>query len=279
MPSKPHKKANTIYYISRPIVIGRVNWIGFFTLYWREVMRFLKILGQTIIAPMVTVWLFLAIFTVAIGERGSFTLGGEVGLQLFLAPGLVIMASLQNAFANSSTSLVVGKVQGNIVDLIMPPLSPSEVCVATLLAGVTRGVVVATATIISLVVFGVLPAIAHWGVMVYFLVIASAIMTALGLIAGIWADKFDDLASISNFIVQPLVFLSGTFYSIDRLPAPFDTLALYNPVFYMIDGFRAGVIGVASVSVWFGGAVLMACLLVLAGCAHHLLTIGYKLKN
>ena len=263
--------------IARPIIIGRVNWIGFWTLYWREVMRFLKILGQTIIAPLVTVWLFLAIFTVAIGERAA--LGGELGLQVFLAPGLVMMTALQNAFANSSTSLIVGKVQGNIVDLIMPPLSAGEVFFAMLAAGVTRGIVVSIAIVISFIVAGILAAPADMLAVAYFLIVSSAIMTTAGLIAGVWSEKFDDLASITNFVVQPLVFLSGTFYSIDRLPPPFDSIAVYNPVFYMIDGFRYGMIGSASVSPMLGAVVLASVLLGLGWWAFHLLATGYKLKN
>ena len=267
--------------VIRPIVIGRINRIGFFTLYWREVMRFVKIIGQTVAAPVVTTWLFLTVFSLALQSQteARFGVGDAQDLVAFLAPGLVMMGVLQNAFANSSTSLVVSKVQGNIVDLLMPPLGSYEVFFAIVAAAMTRGVLVALVASMTLVLFDVrlIPLSPLLAVM--FLLLSTAIMGVLGLIAGIWAEKFDSLATISNFVVMPLVFLSGTFYTIDRLPESFRLLAWVNPVFYMIDGFRYAMMGLASASWLVGAGVLVATLLVLSAVALAMLRTGYRLKN
>lgn len=264
----------------RPIVIGRLNRIGFWTLYWREVMRFVKIIGQTIAAPVVTTWLFLTVFSLALQSQTGARVGVQTGLDLvgFLAPGLVMMGVLQNAFANSSTSLVVSKVQGNIVDLLMPPLGSYEVFFAVVAAAMTRGILVAMVASLTLVFFDVrlIPLSPLLAVM--FLLLSTAIMGVLGLIAGIWAEKFDSLATISNFVIMPLVFLSGTFYTIDRLPESFRLLAWVNPVFYMIDGFRYAMMGLASASVLVGAGVLVLTLLVLSAVAIAMLRTGYRLK-
>ena len=264
----------------RPIVIGRINRIGFFTLYWREVMRFVKIIGQTIAAPVVTTWLFLTVFSLALQSQIEARVQSGIAVDLvgFLAPGLVMMGVLQNAFANSSTSLVVSKVQGNIVDLLMPPLGSYEVFFAVVAAAMTRGALVAVVASATLVFFDVrlIPFSPLLAVM--FLLLSTAIMAVLGLIAGIWAEKFDSLATISNFVIMPLVFLSGTFYTIDRLPESFRVLAWVNPVFYMIDGFRYAMMGLASASLLVGAAVLVLTLLVLSAVALAMLRTGYRLK-
>ena len=262
--------------VIRPIVIGRINRIGFCTLYWREVMRFVKIIGQTVAAPVVTTWLFLTVFSLALGVRVQSGIG--VDLVGFLAPGLVMMGVLQNAFANSSTSLVVSKVQGNIVDLLMPPLGSYEVFFAIVAAAMTRGILVALVASMTLVFFDVRLIPLYPLLAVVFLLLSTAIMGVLGLIAGIWAEKFDSLATISNFVVMPLVFLSGTFYTIDRLPESFRLLAWVNPVFYMIDGFRYAMMGLASASWLVGAGVLVATLLVLSAVAIFMLRTGYRLK-
>lgn len=263
--------------LARPIVIGRINGIGLFTLYRREVMRFLKIFGQTIAAPVVTTWLFMTVFVVAIGDR--INPDDDTAFVIFLAPGLVMMTALQNAFASTSSSLVIGKMQGNIIDVIMPPLGPAEVFCAMTAAGITRGILVGVVTMATLVVFGIPILPEHALAAVWFLAISSAIMAVAGLITGLWADRFDSLAAVTNFMLQPLVFLSGTFYTIDRLPPPFETIALYNPVFYMIDGFRYAMVGTASVSPVMGATVLPLTLLLLGGCAFLMLKSGYKLKS
>jgi ABC-2 type transport system permease protein len=261
----------------RPIAIGRINRVGFITLYHREVMRFVKILGQTVGAPVVTTWLFLTVFAVAIGDRMQLSDG--VGLIAFLAPGLVMMAALQNAFANTSSSFVIGKVHGNIVDLIMPPLGPFELFFAMVAAGITRGIMVAVVAMATMLFFDVSIIPVHPLAAAVFLLLSTGIMAVIGLITGIWADKFDSLATITNFVIQPLVFLSGTFYTIDRLPEPFDMLAQYNPVFYMIDGFRYAMTGVASTSPLSGGLILSFTMLMLSLVGIALLKTGYKLKT
>jgi len=260
----------------RPIHIGRFNTIGFLTLYKREVARFMKIAGQTVAAPMTTAILFMAVFAVAVGDRIAET--GDMPYVVFLGPGLVMMAALQNAFANTSSSMVVGKVQGNIVDLIMPPLSPFELMCGMVAAGITRGLMVGMTTAIVLALFGS----SSWPVnpllALMFLAMGSCVMALAGLITGIWADKFDGLAAITNFVIQPMVFLSGTFYAIDQLPAPFDQWAQYNPVFHMIDGYRYAVIGQGSFSPIVSGMILLGIIVGLGVFCWRILSTGYKLK-
>lgn len=260
----------------RPIHIGRFNAIGFWTLYKREVARFMKIVGQTVAAPMTTAILFMAVFAVAIGDRIVET--GDMPYVVFLGPGLVMMAALQNAFANTSSSMVVGKVQGNIVDIIMPPLSPFEVMAAMVAAGVTRGIMVGVVTAAVLAALGSASWPQHPILAVFFLTMGSCVMALAGLIAGIWADKFDGLAAITNFVIQPMVFLSGTFYTIDQLPSPFDDWAHYNPVFHMIDGYRFAVIGEGAFSPLVSGMILLGIIIALGIFCWRILVSGYKLK-
>jgi ABC-2 type transport system permease protein len=261
----------------RPIFIGRVNIIGVATLYRREVQRFMTVALQTLVAPVITSVLFLLVFSVAIGNRGN--LAGDVDFMIFLVPGLVMMNVLQNAFANTSSSLVISKVQGNIIDLLMPPLGPGELLFGLATAGVTRGVCVGIVTAVTLVSLGghglpVYPLIA-----LAYLLLGSLALSFAGILAGIWANKFDEMAAITNFIVQPLTFLSGTFYSINRLPAPFDTIAALNPVFYAIDGFRYGIIGVADRPLLTGFLCLFAVNLGLGLICYRALSSGYRLKS
>ena len=263
--------------VLRPIRIGAFNAAGFAALYMRETSRFVKIIGQSIAAPAMTAVLFMTVFTVAIGDR----IGSAAGVDyiVFLGPGLVMMAALQNAFTNSSSAMISAKVQGNVSDYLTPPLGPLEVLLAITGAGVTRGVIVG---IVAAAVLGLLGSAgfpAHPPAALLFLVLGSALMALAGLLAGIWAEKFDGLATITNFIVQPLVFLSGSFYTIDRLPAPFDTLAAFNPVFHMIDGYRYGIIGVASFPPLVGLGVLSAAVLALGMACWLVLERGYKLKT
>ena len=261
----------------RPIFIGQINLIGVATLYRREVQRFMAIALQTLAAPVITSVLFLLVFSVAIGNRGN--LSGGVDFVVFLVPGLIMMNVLQNAFANTSSSLVISKVQGNIVDLLMPPLGPGELLFGLAMAGMTRGICVGIVTAVTLVSLGGhgLPAY-PWIVLAY-LLLGSLALSLAGILAGIWANKFDEMAAITNFIVQPLTFLSGTFYSINRLPAPFDTLAALNPVFYAIDGFRYGMIGVADRPLLTGFLCLCAVNLGLGLLCYRALSSGYRLKS
>lgn len=272
-------------YPVRPVQIGRVNWVGLWTLYVREVHRFAKIGMQTVGAPVITSLLFLMVFAVAIGERTqlSGSLAGDVNFVKFLVPGLVMMAVLQNAFANSSSSLVVSKVQGNIIDLLMPPLGPGELLFGLAAGGVSRGIAVGLAALVVLGPFADIgipeQPLSAFLTLITFLVLGSLSMSLAGILAGVWANKFDEMSAITNFIIQPLAFLSGTFYSVERLPAPFDTIATLNPVFYAIDGFRSGLIGVGDRPIMTGLIVLTAVNIVLGLLCYRVLASGYRLKS
>jgi ABC-2 type transport system permease protein len=263
--------------VRRPVHIGTMNWVGLGMLYQREVQRFMKIAMQSLAAPVITSMLFLMVFSVAIGERAKFA--GDIDFVTFLVPGLVMMNVLQNAFANTSSSLVVSKVQGNIVDLLMPPLGPGELLFGLAAAGVTRGFFVGIVTALVLVVLGSGALPPNPFIALGFLILGAFAMSFAGILAGIWANKFDELAAITNFVVQPLTFLSGTFYSVDRLPAPFDVIASLNPVFYTIDGFRYGMIGVADRPLVTGLICLLVVNVVLAVFCYKALHSGYRLKS
>ena len=256
--------------------LGLVNWLGLWTLTGKETRRFLKVYIQTVIAPVVTTLLFLAVFALATGNRGQSLVGG-VPYEQFLAPGLIMMAIAQNAFANTSSSLLIAKVQGNIVDLLMPPLTPLEQTVAIALGGVVRGLMVGIAVLAAMMVIIPLP-LASPGLILFHASAAALLLSLLGMIGGIWAEKFDHLAAVTNFIITPLSFLSGTFYSVERLPGAIRTLAKIDPFFYMIDGFRAGFIGHADGSLAVGVAVMIGGNLLLATVSYRMLKTGYKLK-
>jgi ABC-2 type transport system permease protein len=252
------------------------NWIGFRTLYEKEVRRFLNVYVQTTLAPCVTTLLFLAVFVLALGQQNKIVDG--VSLAEFLAPGLIIMSMAQNAFANNSSSIITQKMQGNIVDLLMPPLSAAEIAGAYALAGVTRGLVVGVASGIAVWLF-VPTALPHPFYALYHGVAGSLMLGAIGLLAGLWAEKFDQLATVTNFIVTPFAFLSGTFYSIHQLPGWLQQLAHFNPFFYMIDGFRYGFIDHADGALWLGLAAMAGTNLALWGLSWRLLARGYKVKS
>lgn len=254
---------------------GRFNWLGLWTLYLREVQRFVSVYTQTIVAPVATSILFMVVFTVAFGDRRGAMLG--VPFEVFLAPGVLMMAVIQNAFANTSSSVMIAKVQGNIVDTLMPPLSPGEMLTGYVLGGATRGLACALA--IGAVVFPAVGlGVAHVAWALYFIVSAGLMLSLMGLLAGIYSEKFDQMAAITNFVVTPLSFLSGTFYSIDRLPDAFAAASHANPFFYVIDGFRYGVLGVSDVGPWPGLAVTLAINAGLAWLAWRWLGSGYRLK-
>lgn len=254
---------------------GRVNWLGTFTLAEREVRRFLNVWSQTVMAPLINAGLLLMIFTIAIGPNRGDVMG--VPFMTFLAPGILTMTVIQNAFANTSSSLASAKVQGNIVDTLMPPLSAGELLVGYIAGAFARGALVAVVIALGSWLFlGVGMQNPVW--VVTFVLLGSVFMGGLGLIAGIYANKFDQLSAISNFIVTPLAFLSGTFYSIDALPAVMQTLCHINPFFYVIDGVRFGMIGVSDSSPWLGlVVVLIACAIVMTICWRWL-DRGYRLK-
>ena len=261
----------------RPVQIGRVNWIGLWTLYIREVQRFAKVGMQTVIAPVITSMLFLMVFTVAVGDRAQ--LAGDVSFIAFLVPGLAMMTVLQNAFANSSSSLVVSKVQGNIVDFLMPPIGPGELLVGLAAGGMTRGIAVGLFAVVVLGAFAGIGFPAAPLTAFAFLVLGSLAMALAGILAGVWSNKFDEMAAITNFLIQPLAFLSGTFYSVDRLPAPFDSIATYNPFFYAIDGFRFGLIGIGDRPVAIGLVGLLLVNGVLWFLCYRVLKSGWRLKG
>ncbi len=254
---------------------GRVNWLGLYTLAMREVMRFVSVWTQTLLAPLVTAGLFLVIFSIAIGPSRGDVLG--VSFTAFIAPGILTMTVIQNAFANTSSSIVISKVQGNIVDTLMPPLSPIELVLGYLAGGVVRGLAVAIAIGLGMLLVLGLP-VAHpiWALV--FVLLGSTMMGAVGIVAGVFANKFDQIAAITNFIVTPLAFLSGTFYSVSALPPVLYEITHVNPVFYLIDGVRFGVLGVSDGSPWLGLAVCSVTTLLLGLLAWWMFRTGYRLK-
>ncbi|MEM7171287.1 MAG: ABC transporter permease [Pseudomonadota bacterium] len=255
--------------------MGRLNGRGLWTLYLKEVRRFLNVFTQTLIAPVVTTLLFLAIFSLALG--GGDRQLGNVPFAVFLAPGLIMMAMVQNAFANTSSTLVISKVQGNIVDLLMPPLSAFEVTLGMAGGGLTRGLLVGLSVSFGMWLF--VPLQLHAPAFVLFhAVMATMMLSLLGMIGGIWAEKFDHIAAVTNFVITPFSFLSGTFYSIERLPSEWQLIAQFNPFFYMIDGFRYGFIGYADGSLAVGIAVMLLVNLILWWGAYRMLATGYRLK-
>ena len=261
--------------MSTPPAMGAVNWVGLGTLCLREVRRFTKVFIQTLLAPVVTTLLFLAIFALALG-RLSQVVGG-VPFMEFLAPGLIMMAIAQNSFANTSSSIVSSKMQGNIVDTLMAPLTAHELTLGYAFGGVARGLCVGTGVALAMSVF-VPVHIHHPGFIVFHAVAASLMLALVGLIGGIWADKYDQMSAVSNFVVTPLSFLSGTFYSIQRLPDTFQALAHLNPFFYMIDGFRYGFIGTSDSDPMTGVLVLATIDAVLWVWCYRMFATGYKLK-
>lgn len=253
-----------------------LNLIGLWTLYLKEVRRFMKVPAQTVAAPVITSLMFLAIFSLALGRAGRII--GDVPFLEFMAPGLVMMAVIQNAFANTSSSILIGKIQGNIVDVLMPPLRPSELLFSVVAGGVTRGLLVAL--VVALAMAPVVDMWPHDPFLILFHALAGSLMLALlGLLTGLWAEKFDQMATITNFVVTPLSFLSGTFYSIAQLPPVFQAIAHVNPFFYLIDGIRFGFTGQSDGGVLLGAVVVAAVNLGLWLLANHLIARGYRLKS
>lgn len=249
---------------------------GFLTLLYKELLRFLKVALQTVAAPIVTALLYLLIFSHVLAEHVQVYPG--VSYTAFLMPGLIMMSVLQNAFANASSSLIQSKITGNIVFILLPPLTYGEFFLAYLLASMIRGLLVGLGVGLVGLAFTDLP-LAQPVWIVVFALTASAMFGCIGIIAGIWADKFDHLASVQNFLIMPLTFLSGVFYSIHSLPPFWQTVSHWNPVFFMIDGFRHGFFGQSDVSPWKSLAVVLPCTLVLSLMTLLLLKRGYKLRH
>ncbi len=249
---------------------------GFYTLFHKEIIRFWKVVLQTVMAPVLTALLYLLIFSHVLEAHVQVYPG--VSYTAFLMPGLIMMSILQNAFANSSSSLIQSKQSGNIVFVLLPPLSHLEFFSAYLLAAIVRGLVVGMGVLLVGLCFTDL-GFAHPMWVLVFAVAASAAFGAIGIAAGVWADKYDHMAGVQNFIIMPLTFLSGVFYSIHSLPAFWQAISHYNPVFYMIDGFRYGFFGVADVDPWRSLAVVLPVALIVSGFALRLIQTGYKLRH
>lgn len=261
---------------AEPRVIKGINTIGLMTLINREIGRFLKVYTQTIVAPVVTMLMFYTVFMLAFGGLDRDVEG--VPFRHFLAPGLIMMMMAQNAFANTSSSLIISKVQGNIVDILMPPLSSAEIFWGILIGGVARGLVVGFVGVVTLYFVVDLP-INSFVPMIGFAVLGTMMMSALGMMGGIWADKFDHIAAFTNFVVTPLTFLSGTFYSLSVLPQIWQDLAHGNPFFYMIDGFRSGFIGHSDGNLLIGLGLLIGFNLVVCTLTFLMIKSGYKIKS
>jgi ABC-2 type transport system permease protein len=248
---------------------------GFFTLLYKELLRFWKVGFQTIFAPMVSTLLYLLIFFHVL--EAHVEVYPDVAYTTFLIPGLVMMAVIQNAFANSSSSMIQSKISGNIVFILLSPLSYRAVFFAYILASIARGLLVGLGVyLVTLIFFDIPLQLPGWALL--FVILGSAILGALGLIAGIWADKFDQLAAFQNFIILPLTFLSGVFYTIHSLPIGWQYLSHLNPFFYMIDGFRYGFFGVSDISPYVSLMVVAICLLAISALAIRMLKTGYKLR-
>ncbi|MBS0505399.1 MAG: ABC transporter permease [Proteobacteria bacterium] len=257
--------------------ITRVNWPGLRALYVKEVRRFFKVQLQTIWAPAITTMLFLVIFTVALGGSGRTVLGHPFAD--FIAPGLIMMGMLQNAFANASFSLLVGKIQGTIVDYLMPPLSNGELLAALTGASVTRAILVGLAVWGAMLLWpGVHVMPRHPWAILWFGILGALFLAFLGVMTSIWAEKFDHAAAVTNFVVAPLSLLSGTFYSVQAMAPVFRAISHANPFFYIISGFRYGFLGEADSPIWLGAAIVLALDIVMGAACYALLRSGWKIK-
>ncbi len=264
-----------VFSVPLPRTIGRVNWRGMWELYMKEVRRFWKVIVQTVAAPVITSLMFLLVMVFAFGRQGVMISGYHFAD--FLVPGLIIMTMIQNAFANTSSSILVAKVQGNIVDVLMTPLSAIELTTAWILGGATRGVIVGIACVIVMGFFAEIHVYNIW-LILFHGIAGSLFMSSAGVIGAIWAEKFDHMSAVTNFIVTPLTFLSGTFYTIDRLPEWAQVVAHFNPFFYNIDGFRHGFLGQEPSQPFLGVVVLTVLNIVLFAVTYVMIRRGYKLK-
>jgi ABC-2 type transport system permease protein len=250
--------------------------IGTWTLFKKEMLRFWRVVFQTVASPVITGILYLMIFSHVLGDRLEVYEG--VPYSSFLIPGLIMMSLLQNSFANSSSSLIQSKVMGNIVFLLLTPLSYLQFFIAFLLAAILRGIFVGLAIYLLAIIYIDLP-ILHPFLVLTFSFLGGGLLGAFGIIAGIWADRFDQMAAFGNFVIMPLSFLSGVFYSIHSLPEVWQILSRFNPFFYMIDGFRFGFFGQSDVSPWFSLTILGISFILLSVLAIQMLKSGFKLRN
>ncbi len=252
-----------------------VNWEGLKTLYLREVLRFFKVGMQTLAAPVVTALLYMLVFVVAVG--GGRQVHG-VSYGAFVAPGLIMMQILGNAFANSSSSLLQAKFNGLMGDFMTPPLTPGEHVIGFGAGAATRGIFVGAISMAAVLPFARLSVAQPWAVL-YFGLGAAMIMAFLGIMAGLWSEKFDHIAAVTNFVIMPMTFLSGTFYLVEKLPEPFRTFSHFNPIFYLIDGFRYGFIGRAEGNLGVGVALTGVLVLTLGWICLWMFRTGYKIKT
>ena len=256
--------------------LGTVNWLGLATLYKRETLRFMKVWNQTMLAPVITTLLFLAILMLGLGGQTRLVEG--LPFNQFIAPGLIMMAIVQNAFANTSSSLMLSKIQGVIIDILMPPLSPGEIVAALIAGGITRGLLVGVT--VSIAVYSFVPfTLAHPGIGLFHVIAASMLLAQIGIFSAIWSQTFDQLSVITNYLITPLSFLSGTFYSIRHLPVFWYNVCHFNPFFYMIDGFRYAITGYSDGSHIAGIIVLTLSNIVLWFGSVWMLKKGYRLKT
>jgi ABC-2 type transport system permease protein len=253
-----------------------INTIGVYTLSKREILRFWKVWNQTVVAPVITTLLFLAVMTLAMGSSSRDIDG--VPFNRFIAPGLIMMAVVQNAFANTSSSLMLAKIQGVIIDILMPPLTGAEITFSLVVGGIVRGFAVGAAVMVSVYVF-VPYTMEHAWVGLFYVVSASIMLALMGVLTGVWAQSFDQLSAITNYIITPLAFLSGTFYSIKQLPEFWYYVCHFNPFFYMIDGFRYAIIGYSDGTIATGMAVITATNVVLWVWVLRMFKSGYRLKS
>lgn len=253
-----------------------MNWIGLYTLYLKEVRRFLKVYNQTLFAPMITALLFLAVFSLAIGDRIHQV--GDIPFVHFMTAGLIMMSVVQNAFANSSSSLIMGKVLGTLVDYLMPPLNATEIIIGMVGAAITRGV--AVGILVGIAIWCIAPyTIAHPLYALLYLILASSMLALLGLLGGVFAETFDQMSAVTSYIITPLAFLSGTFYSVHNLPEFWYNISQYNPFFYMIDGFRFGLTGYADSNISTGIITLVISNIILWFTVQKMLKNGYRIKQ
>ena len=255
---------------------GLVNWVGAKHLYLKEINRFLVVWAQTLLSPLITSLLFLSVLSLALGNERGNVLGYP--FITFLAPGLIAMQIIQQGFSHSSSSIMIGKIQGNIVDMLFAPLSASEVTLSIILAAVTRSLLIA---VVSIAIFSLFVDIFISNVFIIFIYafLGSFILGAAGFCAGLWAEKFDHMATVTNFFIIPLSFLSGTFYTIDKLPNFLQSLSVINPFFYMIDGFRYGFLGKSDGSITVGLIYLSILALTTWLASFYLYKKGYKIKS
>jgi len=257
--------------------MNSINTIGVYTLCKREIWRFWKVWNQTVVAPVITTLLFLAIMTLAMGSNSGRMVDG-IAFNRFISPGLIMMAVVQNAFANTSSSLMLAKIQGVIIDILMPPLTGAEITFSLVVGGMVRGLAVGI-VVMAAVYFFVPFTLFHFWIGLFYVISASIMLALLGVLTGVWAQSFDHLSAITNYIITPLAFLSGTFYSIKQLPEFWYHVCHYNPFFYMIDGFRYALIGYTDGGVGVGMVVLTITNVVLWLVVLRLFKTGYRLKT